>query len=114
MILVKRPIKFRGKDLKTGKIVYGDFARVCDEFCIKVLRGPDVREFVFVDPDSVAQFVGYDKDGNELYEGDPVRDENGEGWVSMLGRAGLQFKEIGATFDSQTLAKDRDVLFVRK
>ena len=116
-------IKFRAKDLKTGEYHYGDLLQhenqtaICTSayaFVYCAVKKKSVQGVFNVDPETVAQFVGYDKDGNELYEGDPVRDENGEGWVSLLGRASLQFKEIGATFDSQTLVKDSDVLFVRK
>ena len=112
MILLKRPIKFRARCID-GEIIHGDLCHCGKEVGIRCKKDDQFGVYE-VDPETVAQFVGYDKDGNELYEGDPVRDETGEGWVSLLGRAGLQFKEIGATFDSQTLAKDDDVLFVRK
>ena len=44
-----RPIKFRGKTFD-------------DEI--------ETLETIEVEPDSVAQLVGYDEDGNEVYEGD--------------------------------------------
>ena len=31
----------------------------------------------YVEPESIAQFVGYDADGNEIYEGDKVQGING-------------------------------------
>ena len=32
----------------------------------------------YVEPESIAQFVGYDADGNEIYEGDILIDDNGD------------------------------------
>ena len=64
-------IKFRGI-AEDGKNIFSDsiqfdvdskgreFCRLKDEF----------GNWLFVDPDSIAQFVGYDADGKEVYEGD--------------------------------------------
>jgi len=60
---MNRTIKFRGRDICTGEFVYGDVAHT--EVGILI----DGRE---VDPDSVAQFVGHDKNGAEVYEGDKI------------------------------------------
>ena len=65
---MKIPIKFRGRDVETGKMVYGDF--------INGASGTLINEHKFamparyVEPSSVAQLVGYDKNGDEVYEGD--------------------------------------------
>ena len=59
---MKRPIKFRGYDTQDGVREMVTFT--LDE----LLSGTD--DYELVDPDSIAQLVGYDKDGNELYEGD--------------------------------------------
>jgi len=60
-----RPIKFRGRN-DSGKFVYGDLTHVAGMISIGGWH---------VDRKSVAQLVGYDKDGNELYEGDILVDE---------------------------------------
>ena len=57
------PIKFRGKRVNNGEFIYGNLAHVHPEFYV------GGRE---VDPDSVAQLVGYDCDGREVYEGDII------------------------------------------
>ena len=69
-----RPIKFRGRRIDNGEYVYGDLLTGGNEFAIinDTLRA-------MVDPDTVAQLVGYDKDGKEVYEGDAVIEEYVEG-----------------------------------
>lgn len=72
-----RPIKFCGRvpdSDKTygGKIVYGslvEYACGREKFWINPIDGE--RNYP-VDPESIAQLVGYDKNGREVYEGDIV------------------------------------------
>lgn len=74
-----KPIKFRGRDIR-GRILFGD------------IRHNNGVWFMFdgdfwyeVDSDSIAQLVGVDKDGNEVYEDDLVTDKNGyEGFAALL------------------------------
>ena len=66
-------IKFRGI-AEDGKHIFSDsiqfdvdnkgreFCRLKDEF----------GNWLYVDPDSIARFVGYDADGKEVYESDKV------------------------------------------
>ena len=73
-----RPIKFRGKDIDSGEVVYGNLIYDAKGTTyitrIKMTDSPCNR----VDPESVAQFVGYDKHGREVYEGDILQmDWNG-------------------------------------
>ena len=76
-----RPIKFRGRDIDTGDFVYGHFAENADG---DSLITKDFNVGYQVDPDSVAQFVGYDKNGAEVYEGDLLVDKHGIGYVVRL------------------------------
>ena len=64
------PIKFRAKDSFLGKTVYGDLIHYPDNHIGICPVGKD--ESAEVDPDSVAQLIGYDAEGNEVYEGDIV------------------------------------------
>ena len=65
-----RTIKFRGIDSVTKKPVYGYYCPfLCDENypMIAVAAG-----FVKIDDGSLAQLIGVDPDGNEIFEGDEV------------------------------------------
>lgn len=65
-------IKFRGKRMSDGKLIYGYYH----------VRGGDAYiDDWRVEPDSVAQFLDYDASGDEVYEGDKLTDlfaEDGE------------------------------------
>ena len=73
-----REIKFKGKDKKTGEWVYGYFSKHYGDCLIS----SGSKDFWFVYCDSVGQFVGIkDMDGVDIYEGDIVRDGDGQLWV---------------------------------
>lgn len=75
---MKRPIKFRGRD-GYGEVFYGSFDEdTCTIDCW------DIAETVVVERDTVAQLVGYDKDGREVYEGDKVVSEYGDSVIARL------------------------------
>ena len=78
---MKRPIKFRGRatTLEVGKMVYGDLIQSGGEASIF-----DGTHRFYVDPNTVAQLVGYDKDGREIYEGDKVVSEYGDSVIARL------------------------------
>ena len=76
---MKRPIKFRGLGID-GQTYFGDVYHAVKEAGIHV-RGDGIFE---VEPDSIAQLVGYDKAGNEVYEGDTVIDEFGHEVAAKL------------------------------
>lgn len=87
-----RTIKFRGKDIETGKWVYGFYVRLEDTFRKPIDGKERISHRIYtgfadscascggydfsgdwyeVDPDSVGQFSGfYDKNRVEVYEGD--------------------------------------------
>lgn len=70
-----KQIKFRGHALcdscgeSVNKIVYGDFLQEFDKVKIEDWDDGDIYE---VEPESVAQLIGIDADGKEIYEGDYV------------------------------------------
>lgn len=76
------PIKFRGADIIADKLYYGDYITRSDGSCaIRFKASSDPFELfdlhegeIAVKPESVAQLVGYDANGNEVYEGDKVFD----------------------------------------
>ena len=95
---MKVPIKFRGRfwlkglepsDINTrlsdGDFVFGGYARM------KFLFDDDEGDYIIqndstaflVYPDSVAQLVGYDVDGKEIYEGDTLVDKDGNIWDKL-------------------------------
>lgn len=83
-----REIKFRGRALydscgeKVDKLVIGDLSHEWNKVTIFDENDGDVYE---VDPNSVAQLVGLDSDGHEVYEGDTLIHASGEEWIAALG-----------------------------
>ena len=71
---MKRPIKFRGLGIDGETYFYGDLYQRRKEVGIHRLEDGGIFE---VKPETVAQLVGYDKDGNEVYEGDTVVSPSG-------------------------------------
>ena len=80
-----RQIKFRGRDIKTGNLVYGDYITPwADDQNYPRIRstrdwyknnvGHKVADCGYYDvfPDSVSQLIAVDKHGNEIYEGDEI------------------------------------------
>lgn len=71
---MNRPIKFRGRTCG-NVMVYGDLRHV---------GSTAVIDDTAVYEDSIAQLVGYDRDGNEVYEGDFLVNDNGDGFFAEL------------------------------
>ena len=97
VICVKRPIKFRGKRLDNGELIYGDILRYGKYvICIRSYHFPDKESFstLPVYSNSVAQLVGYDADGAEVYEGDVVQAPDGESYLMDI--SGIAYPSLVA------------------
>lgn len=76
---MNRTIKFRGVEFFSKKFVYGQTIRETEDG-FDMWTGDD-----WLHCTDLAQLVGYDRDGNEVYEGDKVTSEVYEGeYVARL------------------------------
>lgn len=84
-----KTIKFRGKRTDTGEFVFGSYCyenygkRDARLGVLHAIIDEDGEEFI-VDPDSVAQFIGHDSTGAEVYEGDRLANDNGVAFVAQF------------------------------
>lgn len=83
-----RPIKFRGRDM-TGHFVFGLLTkkriRSSGEVVFAIATGNcSLAETIPVNENSIAQLVGCDADGREVYEGDTLVLPNGTEYTARL------------------------------
>lgn len=70
------PYKFRGIDAD-GFYHYGDLVQGHASIIVEEQTASEVLSY------SVAQLIGYDIDGNEIYEGDTLIDKYGDIWDEL-------------------------------
>ena len=92
-----KKIKFRGIAKCNAQPVFGDLVHY---------KGQIGINDYFVYPESVAQFVGYDKNGAEVYEGDAVISDIGEGNALIRVMFGCKGGYIDDTFKDWELKRD--------
>ena len=76
---------YTGKPITEKKFVYGNVWANEDNSYVIIGEYKDAKRMsnhYVVDPDSVAQLVGYGADGNEVYEGDILIDDNGDEYIA--------------------------------
>lgn len=80
-----KPVKFRAKAW-SGNTVYGylyeDVGYGDSKYII--LEPKTWSSWRVLDEDSISQFVGFDMDGKEVYEGDTVADRDGKKYIVSL------------------------------
>ena len=65
-----RQIKFRGRDLDSGELVFGDLIHdgTGNSFLVQISESRCFR----IAPDSISQFIAFDINDHEVFEGDLV------------------------------------------
>ena len=109
-----RQIKFRGRDIETDRTVYGGYeVGRCGEPIIIT----NLTAAYEVTPESVAQLIGIDADGSEIYEGDLVmRVAPSPDWDEYTQRTFDTAKAfpMRATFEDYRAIRDEEIILVVK
>ena len=77
-----RQIKFRGRHVEYHDEIYYGFYEMDARGNHFIIDSNNIMHIV--DPESVAQLVGHDSNGNEVYEGDVLLDELDCEWEARL------------------------------
>lgn len=99
-----RQIKFRGRDIDTGEYVYAELGQVAAEI------NPEYLTFITDDTYTVmdvAQLVGIDANGHEVYEGDTV--------IRIAGDEDFNPEKaypMAAAFDDYAAIRDEEIVLV--
>lgn len=102
-------IRFRGRDIETGEYVYAELGQVSAEI------NPEYLTFITddihtVDTESVAQLIGIDADGKEIYEGDYVEVvHDGKQYVYQAHLEGFATGNDGTYLTPKQLSKARRI-----
>lgn len=104
-------IKFRGKSINTGTIVYGDLINVRTSLNPTIVT--DSGASYTVDDSSVAQLIGLDENGNEVYEGDMVQDNLGNTYTAEISKLILPQNTLSHTEALQFLPAYRHLTLVK-
>ena len=102
-------IRFRGRDIETDEHVYAELGQVSAEI------NPEYLTFITddihtVDTESVAQLIGIDADGKEIYEGDYVEVvHDGKQYVYQAHLEGFATGNDGTYLTSKQLSKARRI-----
>jgi len=91
-----REIKFRGKsisnDFSKGNWVYGTFYKSFDKYyMVEEITGSCIQ----IDPETIGEYVGlHDKNFGEIYEGDILKEDNGNIFIVEWYKTGLQMRAL--------------------